>query len=317
MNEFELIEQLIRGFGDLTKADFIATGAGDDGAVLDIPFDQQLVVSTDTLVPDVHFPANARGDLVGYRSVAINLSDLAAMAAKPLGMTIALTTDVLDRDWIERLAHGISVGAREFDVKILGGNLVRGPLNITITIHGSVPKGKALLRSQAQVGDDIWLTGTLGATSVFLNEPTHPQESLDKLLTRRDTCAVARYFLPHPRVDLAMKIRDIAHGAIDVSDGLASELIHLTKASRRGASICLDRLPVWGGLEAMDAIGPDDSYELLFTASPDDRQKVLEAAFTTETAVVVIGEVVKDQHVTYTLDEVKVNPRSGFDHFAQ
>ena len=316
MNEFELIEQLIRGFGDLTQADFIATGAGDDGAVLDLSGDEQLVVSTDTLVPDVHFPSNVRGDLVGYRSVAINVSDLAAMAAKPLGMTIALTIDALDAEWIEQFVHGIGVAAREFGVRILGGNLARGALNITVTIHGSVPRGEASLRSQAQVGDDIWLTGTLGATRVFLNDPANPQESLDSLLIRRDTCAIARYFLPHPRVDLALKIRDIAHGAIDVSDGLASELVHVTKASQCGASICLDRLPVWFGYEVMDAIGPDDSYELLFTASPSDRSKVLEAAFTTETPVVVIGEVVKDQNITYTLDEVKVNPRSGFDHFA-
>lgn len=316
MNEFELIDQLIRGFGDLTQADFIATGAGDDGAVLDLLGNEQLVVSTDTLVPGVHFPTDARGDLVGYRSVAINVSDLAAMAAKPLGMTIALTTDSLDGDWIKQLAYGIGVAAREFNVRILGGNLARGALNITVTIHGSVPRGEALLRSQAQVGDDIWLTGTLGATRVFLGEPTNPQESLDSLLIQRDRCAIARYFLPHPRVDLALRIRDIAHGAIDISDGLASELVHLTKASQCGASICMDRLPVWHGLKAMDVVGPDDSYELLFTASANDRPKVLEAAFATKTPVVMIGEIVKDQNVTYSLGGDQVTPRLGFDHFA-
>ncbi|MCY4128363.1 MAG: thiamine-phosphate kinase [Gammaproteobacteria bacterium] len=316
MNEFELIEQLIRGFGDLTKADFIATGPGDDAAVVNLPDDQQLVVSTDTLVPDVHFPAEARGDLVGFRSVAINVSDLAAMGATPLGMTVAMTIDSLASDWIQQFAHGIAVAAREFNVKILGGNLARGPLNITVTIQGSVPNGKALLRSQAQIGDDIWLTGTLGATRAFLDERTNPQSSIETLLSRQDTCAVARYFLPHPRVEFASKIRDVVHGAIDVSDGLASELAHLTKASQCGASISLNGLPVWRGLNTMDVVGPDDSYEVLFTANEGDRPQILELALLTYTPVVIIGEVVADQNVSYTLDGESVIPQTGFDHFA-
>ncbi|MCY4096493.1 MAG: thiamine-phosphate kinase [Gammaproteobacteria bacterium] len=316
MNEFELIEQLIQGFGDLTQADFIATGAGDDAAVIDLPEGQQLVVSTDTLVPDVHFPAGARADLVGYRSVAINVSDLAAMGAEPLGITIALTIESLDRSWIQQFAHGIAVASREFKVKVLGGNLARGPLNITMTIHGSVTRGDALLRSTAQIGNDIWLTGILGATRTYLANPTHPQSPIETLLAQRDADAVARYFLPHPRVEFALGIRNIAHGAIDVSDGLASELAHLTKASKCGASICVNQLPVWSGLEPLDAIGPDDSYELLFTADRSDRPAVLESAFTTDTPVVVIGEVVTDRNVIYTLDNKQVSPRTGFDHFA-
>ena len=316
MNEFELIEQLIREFGDLTQADFIVTGAGDDAAVFNLPEDQQLVVSTDTLVPDVHFPADTRGDLVGYRSVAINVSDLAAMGAEPLGMTIALTIDSLDSGWVQQFALGIAVAAREFNVKILGGNLARGALNITVTVHGGVPKGEALLRSQAQVGDDIWLTGTLGATRAYLAKPSTPQAPMETLLKQRDIRAIERYFLPHPRVEFASKIRDVAQGAIDVSDGVASELAHLTKASQCGAKIYLNRLPIWCGLNPMEVVGPDDSYELLFTANRSNRQQVLERASLTDTPVVVIGEVVADQNVTYTLDNEQVYPRTGFDHFA-
>ncbi len=316
MNEFELIEQLIQGFGELTQADFISTGAGDDAAVLDLPADQQLVVSTDTLVPGVHFPKDTRSDLVGYRSIAINVSDLAAMGATPLGMTIALTIESLDGSWIKQFAQGIAVAAREFNVKILGGNLARGPMNISVTIHGNVPQGSALLRSQAQIGDDIWLTGTLGATRAYLAKPSNPQSSIETLLAQRDTSVVARYFLPHPRVEFASRIRDIAHGAIDVSDGLASELAHLTDASQCGASICLNRLPVWSGLDLLDVVGPDDSYELLFTAKRSDRQLVLERAHSTNTPVVVIGEVVADQNVNYKLNQEQVYPRTGFDHFA-
>ncbi len=316
MNEFELIEQLIRGFGDLTEADFIETGAGDDAAVFTVPTDQQLVVSTDTLVPDVHFPAAAPGELVGYRSVAINVSDLAAMGAEPLGMTIALTVESLDGDWVERFAHGVAVAAREFKVKILGGNLARGPLNVNVTIHGVVPRGEALLRSDAQVGDDIWLTGRLGATTAYLKNPAMPQTSLEALLSQRDTCATARYFLPHPRADFAVRLREFAHGAIDISDGLASELAHLTKGSQCGASINLDRLPVWQGEKAVEVLGPDDSYELLFTANRSHRMQILEVGCATDTPVVVIGNVTSDQTVSYSLDGERVSPRPGFDHFS-
>ena len=316
MNEFELIEQLIQGFGDLAEADFIDTGPGDDAAVLAVPSDQQLVVSTDTLVPDVHFPATAPGELVGYRSVAINVSDLAAMGAAPLGMTIALTVESLDSDWVKRLAHGIAVAAREYKVKILGGNLARGPLNINVTIQGVVPRGEALLRSDAQIGDDIWLTGTLGATTAYLKTPTIQQESLETLLSQRDECATVRYFLPHARTDFALRIREFAHGAIDISDGLASELIHLTKASKCGASINLDELPVWRGQNALEVLGADDSYELLFTAEKSERMQILEIGAATNTPVVDIGSVIADHTVSYSLDGEQVSPRPGFDHFA-
>lgn len=316
MNEFDLIKQLIRGFGDLTQADFIDVGAGDDAAILSLPSDQQLVVSTDTLVPDVHFPAAAPGDLVGYRSIAINVSDLVAMGATPLGMTIALTVESLDGEWIERFARGVAVAAREFEVKVLGGNLARGPRNINVTIHGAIPSGEALLRSDAQVGDDIWLTGALGATSDYLKTRSIPQVSLENLLSQRDACATARYFLPHPRVDFAVQIREYAHGAIDVSDGLVSELVHLTKASDCGASISLERIPVWRGQNVVDVLGPDDSYELLFTASPSNRMRILEDGAATNTPVVVIGNIIADHNVSYSLDGKRVSPRPGFDHFA-
>lgn len=316
MNEFEFIKQLIQGFGDLTDADFIETGPGDDAAILALHSDQQLVVSTDTLVPDVHFPAAAPGDLVGYRSVAINVSDLAAMGAQPLGMTIALTIDSLYGDWVHRFSHGVAVAAREYDLKILGGNLARGPLNINVTIHGEVPRGEGLLRSAAQEDDDIWLTGTLGATAAYLENRTIPDTPLEALLSQRDTDAIARYFLPHPRSGFGLRIRDFAHGAIDISDGLASELVHITKASDCGASISLDRLPVWRGQSAMDVLGADDSYELLFTANRSDRMSILEVGSETQTPIVVIGTIVADQSLNYSLRGQQVKPQRGFDHFA-
>ena len=216
----------------------------------------------------------------------------------------------------KRFAHGIAVAAREYKVKILGGNLARGPLNVNVTIQGVVPRGEALLRSDAQVGDDIWLTGTLGATTAYLKTPTIHSASLETLLTQRDECATVRYFLPHPRTDFAVRARDFAHGAIDISDGLASELVHLTKASECGASINLDRLSVWQGQNALDVLGSDDSYELLFTANQSDRMQILEVGSATDTPVVVIGNAIADHTVRYSLNGKQVSPRPGFDHFA-
>ena len=219
MNEFELIEKVIHQFGELTQADFIATGPGDDAAVVTVPDGEELVVSTDTMVPDVHFPSEARADLVGFRAVAMNTSDLAAMGARPLCMTIALSIPSNEEDWIESFVQGVSVAANEFDLKVVGGNFAQGPLNVTITVHGSVPKGEALLRSTATVGDDVWVTGLLGATAVFLKSPSNPEDLIENLLAQRDSNPHVRYFLPHPRVTFAQQIRGIAHSAIDLSDG--------------------------------------------------------------------------------------------------
>ncbi len=315
MNEFEFIERLIQSFGKLTQAEFIATGAGDDAAVIDIPVDQQLVISTDTLLPDVHFPGAARGDLVGYRAVAINVSDLAAMGARPLGMTVALTIESLTESWVELFAHGMGVAAHEFGLKILGGNVAHGSLNITVTVHGTIPRGRAMLRSTAQIDDELWVTGTFGATCAYLKQRELPDTPLEALLAKRDTCAVARYFLPHPRVEFAQQLREFAHAAIDVSDGLAAEISRVTNASGLGARVELQRLPTWEGLSVEEVFGPDDSYELLFTASSDSRQRVLEAASVTNTPVVVLGEIKAERGNVFLLGGTQLTARPGFDHF--
>lgn len=316
MNEFDLIDSLIQQFGDLTRADFITTGPGDDAAVLSVGNGQQLVVSTDTLVPNVHFPVAIRPDLLGYRAVAVNVSDLAAMGAEPLGMTIALTIDSADKVWMSEFAKGVSVAAREFGLKILGGNLARGPLNVSVTIQGAVPEGKALLRSGAEVGDDIWLTGFLGATHAYLEDPTLPAEPLGELLEQRDRDARVRYFLPQPRVAFASKIREVVHAAIDVSDGLMAEVGHIGKASTCGALVYLDRAPVWPGLDTLGVVGSDDSYELLYTAHSDARDKILEMANETHTSVIVIGEIVDGSDVALMKDGDRLALPAGYQHFA-
>lgn len=316
MNEHEVINWFIRDLGELTEGDFVVVGPGDDAAVLEVPTDQNLVVSTDTLVSGVHFPHGLRGDLVGYRSIAINVSDLAAMAATPLSATIALTVETNELGWLYDFLSGIRVAAQQYRLKIVGGNLAKGPMNVAVTVHGLVPKGAGLLRSGALLGDDIWVTGKVGATHVYLNEPQVPTSPVTDLLAEQDRWAYARYFLPHPRVAFAEAIRDIAHAAIDLSDGLVSDLAHVADASGLGAELHLERLPKWRNLDPVTVVGADDSYELLFCAAPDDRHEILTVAQASNTPVVVLGSMVVEKGVRFWLNGEPVNPPSGFDHFA-
>lgn len=315
MNEFKLIDRLIHQFGNLAKAEYISTGPGDDAAVLRVGDDRELVVSTDTLIPGVHFPEEIPPDLLGYRAVAVNVSDLAAMGADPLGITIALTIDGVDESWLTTFASGVSVAAEEYSLKILGGNLARGPMNVTMTIYGSVPVDAALLRSSARAGDDLWLTGLLGATQAYLAQPSIPTHSLEELLLQRDQNPIARYFLPHPRLQFARLLRDFAHAAIDISDGLMAEVSHIASASDCGARIQLDRVRTWAGLNAQAVVGADDSYELLFTARPDKRNRVLDAASDSHTPVILIGEMDESKVVKLMRDGERLPLPAGFMHF--
>lgn len=316
MNEFELIDSILSQLGQHdTQGPAVAVGPGDDAAVIDIPLGHQLVVSTDTLLPGVHYPADCPSELIGFRAMAVNVSDLAAMAAQPIAATIALTLDRVDERWLRAFVHGIAVAANRFDVSIVGGNLARGPTNISVHVQGVVPTGTALLRSGVVAGDDLWLTGVVGATTYYLSNPVLTEDRLEELLDSQDDLPTARYFLPHPRVEFSVKIRDLAHAAIDVSDGLNAELNHLARASRCGFSVHLERVPVWETVDPVTACGNDDSYELLFTAEPESRKAILDAAQATNTAVTLLGQATEEQAVNIQLDGKYIALPSGYDHF--
>ena len=315
MNEFKLIEKIISQLGEASESSNVEIGPGDDAAVVSIPTGEQLVVSTDSMVVDVHFPKRASADLIGYRTVAASVSDLAAMGAHPIGATVALTIEEVDVDWVERFVGGVRSASEEYDLPVIGGNLARGSLNIVTTVQGRVAAGQALRRAGSQTGDDIWVTGTLGATRCFLNEPNQNMQDLATLRPLRDSSGYARYFLPHARVQFASTIAQFVHACIDVSDGLASELEHLSRASQRGMRVDLSKVPVWEGLDVCDVAGGDDSYELLFTTPPAVRSNVLECAFQTATPVVVIGEVTAQGAVELRLDGETLTADGGFDHF--
>ena len=269
LTEFEIIDKYFRHL--TAKNAQVAVAVGDDAAVIDIPPDQQLVTSVDTLVSGVHFFADADPYDIGYKSLAVNISDLAAMAAQPCWVTLALTLPEEIPAWIEKFAEGFSRLAGQYGVSLIGGDLTHGPLSITVQIMGLVEKGKALTRSGAVDGDGIYVSGCLGAAGLALHylskdEPRRAikpsQSSFDRLLR------------PEPRVGLGLALTDLASAAIDISDGLAADLGHILEASGRGAEVNLDSRLVCDDLMQIEnrdrrlqlALCSGDDYELCFTA---------------------------------------------------
>ena len=265
MAEFDLID-LIRARCALARED-VRLGIGDDAALLAVPAGQALAVSTDTLVSGVHFPEDTTPYDIGWKSLAVNLSDLAAMGAVPAWATLALTLPRPDREWVSAFADGFAALAREHRLALVGGDTTQGPLTITVTIHGFVPENLALRRDGARAGDAVFVTGTLGdaAAGLRLLRDLGQHEGERAVL-------VERLSRPTPRVAQGLLLRGWAHACIDVSDGLLADLGHICTASGVGAEIESDRLPASPVLRALfDAaegasfqLAGGDDYELCF-----------------------------------------------------
>lgn len=266
-NEFDIIRQHFRGLAN--HAGGVICGIGDDAAVLVVPPGCELAVSTDTLVTGVHFPAQTAAADVGYKALAVNLSDLAAMAALPQWVTLALTLPEDDPEWLTGFCGGFAELALETGVSLVGGDTTRGPLSITITVMGIVPAGAAVKRSGARPGDLIYVTGSLGGAGLAL------RRLLDGRYTdvrdNRDVC-LERLLRPHPRVAAGLALRGIASAMIDISDGLAADLGHILEDSGCGAVVQLDAIPIARELHELTraefwrtALTAGDDYELCFT----------------------------------------------------
>ncbi len=254
-------------------------GNGDDCAVIAPAAGMQLAVSTDTLVEGRHFLSTVNPARLGHKALAVNLSDLAACGARPLGFTLALTLPRVDEAWLAEFARGLLDLADEHECELVGGDTTAGPLAIGITVFGEVPAGGALLRSGAKVGDDIWVSGHPGEARLALEAfrgSLHPGLDGEAF----EACRLAME-CPDPRVLLGLGLRGLASAAIDVSDGLLGDLGHILERSRVGADLFADALPCSPWLaprpraEQLDCIlaGGDD-YELLFTASPAHREAI-------------------------------------------
>lgn len=319
-SEFDIIRRYFKR--PVTNA---VLGAGDDAALISVPAGAELAISTDTLVSGRHFFADADPYRLGYKSLAVNLSDMAAMGAKPRWALLALTLpeELVNQNtaWLAEFSQGFFTLADRYHVELIGGDTTAGPLNIGIQIIGEVAAGKALRRSGAQPGDDIWVSGKLGDAALALRhelqqitlEPEEIAQCLPSLLT------------PVARVELGQRLIGLAHSAIDISDGLVADLGHILAASEKAACINMTDIPCsavlrkyWQQTTAIDCLlaGGDD-YELCFTAAKTKRREIEKLSVELTLPLARIGEIysgagltVKDaQGNAMTLDS------KGYDHF--
>jgi thiamine-monophosphate kinase len=322
LSEFDLIKQY---FQRQRKARVnTVLGIGDDCALLAPSPGLQLAISSDMLVEGRHFFAGADPVALGHKCLAVNLSDLAAMGASPLGFTLALALPAADPAWLAGFSSGLFALADAFDCELVGGDTTRGPLNVCITIFGEVAPGQALRRDAARDGDDVWISGTLGDARLAL------AGYLDELKLDEDERARAavRLHAPTPRVALGRLLAQggLAHAALDISDGLVGDLGHILAASQVGATLDLDALPAGPVLARQSrelrrrftAAGGDD-YELCFTAPASNRAAILEAGIACATAVTRVGRI--EAQPGLRLVDGAGAPLSlelkGWDHFVQ
>lgn len=319
MGEFDLIARHFTRAVPYPAA--VVLGVGDDGALLQPTPGHQLVVSSDMLVEGRHFFAGAEPEALGHKALAVNLSDLAAMGARPLGFTLALALPAADDAWLAAFARGLFALADAHACPLVGGDTTRGPLNLCITIFGEVLPGRALRRDAARAGDDLWLSGRTGEARLALalrRHETWATSNLDEVAVRMDR--------PQPRVALGRLLADVdgVHAALDVSDGLLGDLEHILKASGLGARIDLDALPVAPSLRGLPVdrlreclLAGGDDYELLFTARPDVRGAVEDAGRRAGVAVTCIGQLTAERSVRLfdQTGAVAAPAARGFDHF--
>ena len=339
MGEFDLIERFFRQKAAAALAaqassapNSVALGIGDDCALLQPAPGMQLAISTDLLVEGRHFFADVDPEALGHKALAVNLSDLAAMGAEPLAFTLALALPperAQDAPWLDALSDGMLALAREHACPLVGGDTTAGPLNLCITVFGQVPAGQALRRGGARVGDDLWVSGTLGDARLALGALRGEWALSASALA----LARARLERPTPRLALGRCLRGLATSAIDISDGLVGDVEHILKASGVGAEIdvgavsslmAFRRLPASAGypndapvLQSAALAGGDD-YELAFTAPAPQRAAVEAAARQAGTPVARVGRIctapglrLLDAHGQALTRELH-----GFDHFA-
>ncbi|MFY3082219.1 thiamine-phosphate kinase [Achromobacter xylosoxidans] len=316
-SEFDLIA---RYFTRAAPAGLL--GVGDDCALFPVPPGEQVATSTDLLLEGRHFFPDVDPKALGHKALAVNLSDLAAMGARPIGCVLGLALPRLDEPWLAAFADGFHALAAAHGCPLIGGDTTRSAhdLAISVTVFGAVPAGAALRRDGARADDDIWVSGELGAADVAyrLLDGQYPADAARLAATR------GALEWPEPQVALGLALRGIAHAAIDISDGLLQDLGHILTASRVGAVLHEDRMPVAAALAGMPAdqarravLGGGDVYQLCFTAPPARRDSVLAAAQAAGARVTRVGSVSARPGLAVldTGGQALARLPAGFDHF--
>ena len=332
LGEFDLIWRFFKAGSESmaqTQKNQVLLGIGDDCALLQPDPAQSLAITSDMLVEGRHFFANANPEWLGHKALAVNLSDLAAMGAKPVGFTLALALPQADSSWLAQFSQGLFRLAQQWQCPLIGGDTTQGPLTICITALGHVPSGAAIKRSGAMAGDDIWVSGTLGdarlALGALRSEWLLDHSGLEAVLPRMHE--------PEPRITLGMQLRGIASSALDISDGLLGDLRHILKASQVNAEVLIDQLPTSPTLAAQTerlrrqcAANGGDDYELCFTA-PKHKRAEIESLSTAILPLTRIGSICSASNgtePTLILRDANGNPLTtadsmlltqSFDHF--
>ncbi len=319
MSEFDLIR---RYFSASRPNDSLLLAVGDDCAVTRVPEGHQLAITTDTLVEHTHFlPTITPADLA-YKTVAVNLSDLAAMGATPQWVSLALTLNHLDHAWLAQFSQSLFATLDEYQVALIGGDTTKGQLTLTLTAQGFLPQGKGLFRHNAKLGDKIYVSGTLGDSAAGLNLLLNYQNASSPA----EQYLIRRHLRPTPRVALGQHLLDYANAAVDISDGLLADLGHILHRSQCGATLALERLPLSPELvaqvglkQAQDyALCGGEDYELCFTV-PAEKQAAVEAmAAALAVPICCIGQIdgaAGALKLTEHGKPVALPTQFGFDHF--
>lgn len=333
IGEFDLIERFFKTAANAlcTNANqAITLGIGDDCALIKPGADEEVAITSDMLVEDSHFFAGTNPELLGRKALAVNLSDLAAMGARPIGFTLAIALPTANNTWLETFSKGLFAVAKEYSCPLIGGDTTAGPLTISITAFGATPKGEAIRRSGAKPGEDIWVSGIVGDARLTLAALRHEVN-----LSKQDLLQIEhRMHNPTPRIKLGMQLRNIASSALDVSDGLLGDLHHILKQSQVDAEIYLGQLPKSDTLQKQDlqiqnqfaACGGDD-YEICFTASASQRDKIQAISKSIGLPLTIIGKSAPKNDIEVKvhlldvsgalLSDVEAAPfLKSFDHFA-
>ena len=312
MGEFELIRQFFQPLADSAGTEQLILGPGDDCAIQRVPPGRDLVFSVDTLVEGVHFPEHYHSEYLGWRALAVASSDLAAMGANPVCFTLALTLPKADENWLAGFARGLARGSKAFGIALAGGDTTRGPLTLTLQVHGTVEQGAALCRHGARPGDLVCVSGQLGDAGAALDFLTNPDPSA----TQRQV--LERYHFPEPRLALGRQLAGRASAAIDISDGLLADLQHILQASGVGACLNAGDIPISAALRQLRgeqatelALTAGDDYQLCITISPAQWQQLPGPV---QQELTVVGHI-EAQPGLRVKGAPALPASTGFDHF--
>ncbi len=320
MGEFEIIQQYFSNWEE--PRNDVVLGIGDDAALINFPETHHLAVTTDMLISGVHFPENTSPADIAYKALAVNLSDLAAMGARPSWFTLVLSLPEANHEWLYEFSKSLADCAKFYNVSLIGGDTNKGPLSVTIQAMGQVPKDKALRRCGAKAGDWLYCTGTLGDAALGLAVLQGRREIKTK--KHRDY-VIERLNRPTPRLGIGLSLRQGASAAIDLSDGLMSDLGHLLEASGNlGATINLDELPMSEPFKtSLDeisawelALSGGDDFELLFTISPDHKSLLETSLENTGSPYACMGRITGNKGIQLQSGGTNISlDWDGYDHF--